>query len=453
MKNSMSVEKKVRTRIAPSPSGFLHIGTARTALFNFLFAKQQGGDFIVRIEDTDKARSDKKYEEDIFESFAWLGLAYDELYRQSERKEFYIKKIAELIKNNTAYISKEKSKNDESLEVEVVRLRNLGRKMTFEDTLRGEITFDTTELGDFVIARSTDDPLYQFAVVVDDADMNITHVIRGDDHISNTPRQILIQEAFGFERPIYTHIPMILASDRSKMSKRKSATAITEYRKQGFIKDALINYLALLGWNPGTEQEFFSLEELISLFSLEQLQKSGAVFDIDRLKWFNKEYRKKVPREQVVEDFKTSITSREGITQVLNRSEKAMDDILERFSIRKEFADAVHDGEFDFYERVPEIHKEGLIWKKDSAPTEIPERLAQVHALLEGVDARVFIYDSVKEALLSYAEEKGRGNVLWPLRYALSGKEKSPDPFLLAEALGKEETLSRIQKAIELWNN
>ncbi|MBT3283058.1 glutamate--tRNA ligase, partial [bacterium] len=231
--------KEIRTRIAPSPTGDLHIGTARTALFSYLFAKQNNGKFVVRIEDTDKERSTKESESDIFNGLKWLGLKEDELYRQSERTDIYKKYIQQMLDASTAYVSKEESKAKAGEQVEVVRLKNEGKKVEFEDMVRGKIEFDTTELGDFVIARSIDDPLYHLAVVVDDHEMAISHIIRGEDHISNTPRQILIQEALGIERPKYAHIPLILAPDRSKMSKRRNATSITEYRQKGYISSAL----------------------------------------------------------------------------------------------------------------------------------------------------------------------------------------------------------------------
>jgi glutamyl-tRNA synthetase len=447
----MNPEKKVRTRIAPSPSGFFHIGTARTSLFCYLYAKKMGGDFVVRIEDTDKSRTEKKYEDDILDGLAWLGLTYDELHRQSERTDVYVKKLQELVECDRAYISKEKAKDDETREVEVVRLRNPNTPLTFTDTIRGEITFDTTELGDFVIARSMSDPLYHFAVVVDDAIMDITHVIRGDDHISNTPRQILILEACGFERPQYTHLPMILAPDRSKMSKRKGAVAVTEYRAQGFLPGAIINYLALLGWNPGTEKELYTMEELVQDFSLDHLQKSGAIFDIEKLKWFNKEHRKLLPRDVVVHDLKTHLVGHESILAVLMRSPSAVNDLLERFATWGELDEAITVGEFDFYTRTPEVPREGLVWKKDPAPEGVKDRLLKIHELLETVDTTTFTYDNVKSAVWAYADTEGKGGVLWPMRYALSGKERSPDPFLLAEALGKEETLNRLSSAIQTF--
>ena len=227
-----------RVRIAPSPTGNLHIGTARTALFNFLFARKEGGVFIVRIEDTDKERNKPEYEKNIIDGFNWLGIKYDEFYRQSERADSHKKWLKKLIDENKAYLSKEEEGGNRD---EVIRFRNPNRDISFEDTVRGQVSFNTEELGDFVIARSMDEPLYHFAVVVDDFEMNINHVIRGEDHISNTPRQILIQEAIGAPRPKYSHIPLILAKDRSKMSKRHGAVSINEFKDRGFLPEAMVN--------------------------------------------------------------------------------------------------------------------------------------------------------------------------------------------------------------------
>ncbi len=450
-KNMNKDNKKVKTRIAPSPTGLLHIGTAHTALFNYLYAKKNGGAFVVRIEDTDKARCDDKFEEDIFEGLEWLGMKYDEMARQSERGDIYAEKIEELLSKDRAYVSKEEAKDGSGKEVEVVRLRNPGKKVSFTDRVKGEVTFDTSELGDFVIARSVTDPLYHLAVVIDDDEMGITHIIRGDDHVSNTPRQILIQEALGIKQPVYAHMPLILATDKTKLSKRKGAVAITEYRNQGFLPEAINNYLALLGWNPGTDKEIYTMEELIENFTIEHIQKGAAVFDIEKLKWLNREHRKKFSQDEILDSFFSKISDHPKILETLKRSKKAGEDVIERFSISSDFKKAIVEGEFDFYEKTPELTKDGLIWKKDKNPEDIKNRLEKIKELLDKIDDNDFVYDSIKDAVWDYAEERGRGDVLWPMRYALSGKDRSPDPFLLAEALGKVETLNRLDNAIKLF--
>ena len=280
------MSQKIITRFPPSPTGNFHVGSARTALFNFLFARKNNGKFILRIEDTDKARSKKEFEDDIFESLEWLGLKYDEFYRQSDRGKIYRTYIEKILDDGSIYEDEDK----------IIRFKNPNKKVKFNDLVRGEIEFDTTELKDFIIAKSVDEPRYHLAVVIDDFESNITHVIRGEDHISNTPRQILIQEAIGAPRPIYAHLPLILAPDRSKLSKRKhgESVSLNYYRDKGYSPEAMINYLALLGWNPGTEQEIFTLDELINVFDFSRVHKGGAIFDEKKLAWVNRKHFNKL---------------------------------------------------------------------------------------------------------------------------------------------------------------
>lgn len=441
---------KIVTRIAPSPTGPLHLGTARTALFNYLVARRHNGKFIIRIEDTDRERSNGEFEKDILDGLSWLGIAHDELFRQSERTEIYTKYLKQLVDSGKAYLSKEESTKTPGTQVEVVRLRNHGETITFEDQIRGEITFNTTELGDFVIARSITNPLYHLAVVVDDYEMKVTHVIRGEDHISNTPRQILIQRALGIKEPIYAHIPLILASDRSKMSKRKQEqgiTSITEYRENGYTKEALINYLAFLGWNPGTDKEIYSLKELVKDFSLKQIQKGGAVFDIQKLKWFNKEQIRKLSKENLVTIFDSTFPERIRELPLYSKEkvEQMIEIITDRISTFKELYDLAEEGEFDYFFSPPKM-KTKLFWKEDGEAT-AKKHLKMVMEKLEVLSSHEFSKEKIKDTVWSYAEEMGKGSVLWPMRVALSGKEKSPDPFTLASIFGKEETIKRLQDA------
>lgn len=442
MKNGI----QVKTRLAPSPTGMLHVGTARTALFNYLFARRHGGMFFVRVEDTDKMRSKPEYELNILNGLTALCLDNDGVSRQSENLPRHSAELGRLIAEGCAYVSNEPSKDDPARTVEVVRLKNTGKIITFHDEVRGDITFDTTELGDFVIARSVTDPLFHFAVVVDDHDMGITHVIRGEDHVSNTPRQILIQDALGYPRPTYVHIPLILATDRSKLSKRRGAVAVSEYLDEGYLPEALINFLALLGWNPGTEQELFSKEELVQCFDLGGLQKGGAVFDIERLKWMNREHMKRRDFSIVLEDVSARL-GRRAIVETLRVGEEVLRDAIERYSTYGEFVRAVEEGEFSFYETRPEYDTALLLFKKTQDAGEAREHLTQVKRLVEGL-LEPLRHEDVRSAVWPYAEEYGRGNVLWPMRCALSGKERSPDPFLLCEALGKTEALARFEAAL-----
>jgi len=388
--------KKPIVRIAPSPTGNLHVGTARTALFNYLFARNRGGKFLVRIEDTDLERSKKEYEENILKSFKWLGMEYDgELMRQSERTEIY-QKHAQIL------VGKGMAREDGT----AIILNNSKKEMSFQDLIRGEIKFeDVAE--EVVLIKSDGTPTYNFAVVVDDAEMKVTHVIRGEDHISNTPRQLVIMEALGFERPLYAHIPMILAPDRSKLSKRYGAVSLLEYREKGYLPQAMLNYLALLGWNPGTDQEIFIIEELIKEFSLEKIQKSAAIFDGKKLEWVNKEHIKRLPEE-----------------------------------VQKEMR-LKEVGELPYIKQSPELDPKFICWKAESKEN-TREYLEKVKTLL-----------SDPAAIMKYAEtvgseSGGRGKVLWPLRYALSGEHSSPDPFTLLDVLGQEEAKNRIENAIKV---
>ena len=391
------MSEKVVVRIPPSPTGYFHIGRARTALFNYLFAKKHKGEIVFRIEDTDKERSKKEYEEDIIESLKWLGISYDSgPFRQSERADVYKRYVQKMLDEGTAYVSNE----PEGENKEVIRFKNPNKVITFTDAVRGEISFDTTDLKDFVVARNIDDALYHLTVVVDDHEMGVTHVIRGDDGISNTPRQILLQEAIGAARPTYAHVPLILAPDRSKMSARHGATSLRDFRAAGYLPEAVVNYLALLGWNPGTDQEIFSMEELIEQFELNKIQKGGAIFDEKKLDWINKEHIKRLPEDV----------------------QKAM---------RVKEVEAL-----PYMTTSPTVEASKLLWKETSVE-DTKKYLEHVKSLVGDADA-----------IMAYAEEVGKGAVLWPLRYALSGEEKSPDPFILMEVLGKDESLKRINAAL-----
>ncbi len=438
----------VRVRLPPSPTGYCHVGTARMAIVNYLFARKNGGAIVFRSEDTDTERSSRAYEEDIKESLSWLGLSWDEFYRQSERGDVYTKAIQKLLEEDKAYASEEESKKEPGTRVEVIRLRNPGARITFTDVVRGSITFDTTELTDFVIARSLDNPLYHLAVVVDDTDMGITHVIRGEDHISNTPRQILIQEALGAPRPIYAHYPLHLASDRSKLSKRKGDVAVKNYRESGFLPNALLNYLATLGWTPPSGKEILSLTEMIAEFSLDGLHKSGAVFDVEKLRWFNREYLLQLPDEQFRTEALTWMKKAHSHLRWDERTgEKILPLIQERISVWSDITAFAEQHEFDYFFTKPTLEKDKISMKKVEAHTTVAY-LLHVASLLQ--DVELFSESKVKDALWDYATKEGRGAVLWPFRYSLTGREKSADPFFVASVIGKEETLSRVREGIEM---
>jgi len=458
----------IKTRIAPSPTGNFHVGTARTALFNYLFARHHGGKFLLRIEDTDYERSKKKFEEDIIEGLTWLKIEWDEtIIRQSEHREVYATYLHNLLETGKAFycphtekkLEEEKNgqiKNkapllhrcdarDKLLDKGVIRFKNNEKLIkTFDDIIKGQVGIFPAPFGDFVLAKNTRTPLYNFAVVVDDHETRISHVIRGEDHLPNTPKQILIQEALGFARPQYAHLPLLLGADRSKLSKRHGATSIQEYRDEGYLADALFNFLALLGWNPGTEQEVFSRTELVELFSLDRVQKSGAIFDIVKLNWMNNQYiGKKLPEEltmlampyisNLLQDQKSKIKNQnEYIEKIL---------VLEQPRINK-LSELPEKIEYFFKE--PQYEKELLRWKSMS-DEKLQQSLIHATKIIENIPEEHWNIKYIESTLLKEAETyNNRGELLWPLRVALSGKKASPGPFEIMAILGKQTTLRRI---------
>lgn len=442
-----SLKKDVIVRFAPSPTGNLHIGGARTALFNYLFAKHLKGKFLLRIEDTDVARSKDEYTNNILDGLKWLGLLWDndEILKQSNRTDIYKKYIEDLISNGKAYISKEEIKN-EGDRAEVIRFKNPNEKIRFNDLIRGDIEFDTTELGDFIIAKSLSEPIFHLTNVVDDIEMGVTHIIRGEDHISNTPRQIAIWRAIGAPEAIYAHIPLILAPDRSKLSKRHGAVSLIEYKDRGYLPEAIVNYLSLLGWNPGTEKEIMSLSEIVELFDISKVQKGGAIFNEEKLKWINKEHIKLTPAdkiESIIESFVSKSYSESNLASINKSAFYEM--IKERVTVFGEIKESIEKGEFDFYFKMPIFEDmNAIVWKKDSIEN-AKENLKACLGILNNLSESDFKKEILKEKIWPLAEEKGKGNVLWPLRYSLSGKKESPDPFVLMSILGKKEVINRIK--------
>lgn len=434
---------KIVTRIAPSPTGKFHIGGLRTALYNYFYARQNSGVFIVRSEDTDKERSRKEYEDNMLEALSWLGVEHDAFYRQSDRTEIYIEHIEKLIANNHAYEGEDSSDGTGK----VIRFKNPNIDVTFHDLVLGDITFNTEELGDFVIARTKDSPLYHLTVVVDDGLSGVTHVIRGQDHISNTARQILILEAMGFSRPLYAHIPLILSEGGGKMSKRDpNVYPVTEYREMGILPDALINFMSMIGWNPGDEREIFSKEELVEVFSLERVQKKGSVYNIEKLYWINKEHLKKLSNLELDEYFKKFLPKEINDTLYL----KLRTLLTERISYGKEIVDMYEVGEFSYYLETPTIEDTSkIIWKQGTAD-DAKRHLSWLLETFENAsDSDFETEEKVKNLVWEYAEKEGKGDVLWPLRYTLTGQEKSPNPFFIAFVVGKEEVTKRIKNILK----
>lgn len=475
IKKPKKINTKIRLRFPPSPTGPLHIGNARTILFNYLFAKQHKGEAVLRIEDTDKERSKQEWVQNIIDELKWLGIEWDEgpdvdgkfgPYKQSQRTDIYKKYLEFLLTEKKAYFcvctpeeleakrqdqasrglapkydGKCRDKNHTS---GLIRFKIAEKKVGFEDLVRGKVEFDMSLLGDMVIAKDLETPLYHFAVVIDDYEMQISHIIRGEDHISNTPKQILLQEALGFYQPIYAHLPLMLNADKSKMSKRTGDTAVSDYHANGYLPEALINFMVLLGWNPGTEKEIFSLDKLIKEFSIEKVQKGGAVFNMQRLDFINGFYIRQKPVDRLTKlclPYLPPEAAEKFPKKTLEKIVKAYQTRLKKLSDITELAD------FFFKDKL-EYGKDMLKWKK-MTDEEIKKSLGHSVEILSGVGN--WDIKNLEKSLLSAAEKfnKDRGNLLWPLRVALSGKEASASPFEIAEILGKEATLQRIQSAID----
>jgi glutamyl/glutaminyl-tRNA synthetase len=435
------------TRFAPSPTGLLHAGNYRTAVFAYLFAKHSGGSFIVRIEDTDLARSKPEYEANIFDALEWLKLPADKKYRQSEHRPRHRELLEKLVADGTAYVSKETPQKPGDRE-EVIRFKNPGGEVSFADVIHGEIVTKVDDLGDFIIARSFDEPVFHFAVVVDDADEGVTHVIRGGDHISNTARQMLIYRALGFSLPLYAHLPLIMDSNHKKLSKRFGAKALTEYRDEGILPEAMLNYLAFLGWNPGDGREYLTHEELAEAFDLSRVQKGSAIFDEVKLFSVNQYWMRTLSIDEFIARGNFS-----GYDADILR--KAVPLLQERVRTFKEAREMLA-GELLCLFEDPILDRNLLVAK------ELPEHPGMTKTALEGLSEAVKALPegvssgAVKEALMPLADAEeakgkgGRGAVLWPLRYALSGQERSPDPFTLIAVLGAEKAVSHIRKAIAI---
>lgn len=477
----------MRVRFAPSPTGPFHIGSARTVLFNWLFARQHGGAFVLRIEDTDVARSQKEFEENIFESIRWLDLSWDEgpdvggsygPYRQSERLYVYEKYLTQLLQEKRAYYcfcTKEQLEADRQAMLAqglvpkysgrcralsasesdarikggaqaVIRFRATEGALVVHDLIRGKIEFDASLIGDVIIAKNLREPLYNFTVVIDDALMQITHVIRGEEHLSNTPRQIILQRTLGFEEPKYAHLPLILTSDRRKLSKRHAESALNEYRAQGYLPEALINFLALLGWHPDDKTEILTREELIEKFDLKRAQKAGAVFNEEKLNWLNAHYLRHMPLDTLQRRLANFIpASWMRDSDLLLRAIETERERMEKLSDFRKRA--------RFFFELPSYDWTLLMWPREAHDDATREKNRANLILLEQTITNIkeedFTREHLEAALMPLTEVWGRGALLWPLRAALSGSEASPGPFDLLYALRKNETMQRLRLAIQ----
>ncbi len=471
---------KIVTRFAPSPTGFLHIGGVRTALFAYLWAKKNNGTFILRIEDTDKEREVAGSIDHIKESLKWLGINWDSgPYIQSERLEIYKKYAQTLIEKGLAYpdpytseeIDAFRKKADEEKRPFLYRNH---RPETFEkwdgtkplrlkvpeikrykwhDEVRGDLEAGEEALDDFILIKSDGYPTYNFAHIIDDYEMGVTHIMRADEFISSTPRFLSLYDALGITPPVFVTLPPILKDDRTKkLGKRDGAKDILEYREEGYLPEAMRNFLALIGWNPGTEQEIFSHDELVEAFDIHKIQKAGGAFNETKLLWLNHEWIKRMPKEELFETIKSKITSFNPNFSIDSSTlEKLTPIIIERLQKWGDLTDMLKSGEFDYVFSAPNIEKDKLKWKEEADFENTKAHLEKAMNAFEGLsDDKWDNFDNLKQLIWDYATEKGRGSVLWPIRFALTGKEKSPDPFVVASILGKNETISRIKKAISL---
>jgi len=489
----MSSEESIRVRIAPSPTGLLHVGTVRTALFNYYFARQNKGKFIIRIEDTDTARSTKEYEENIITGLQNLGLVADEdpikggpfgPYRQSERKATYRPYLEQLLAEGKAYYcyctkeelekvhkeqmaqkqaprypgtchgrSEEDKKNRiaEGI-VPVIRLKIPGslKTVVFKDLIRGKIEQHTKELDDFIIAKDLDNPLYNFVVVIDDVMMKITHIIRGEDHIPNTFKQVLIYQAIGVKNPPhFAHLPLILNSDKTKLSKRKNKVSINDYLGEGYLPEAILNFLSLLGWNPGNNQEVMDLNTITSLFNLGKVQKSSAVFDTTKFLWINGQYIRSLPFEKFIERSRNFLgkyaeqnpTLLEHALVLIQERCKKLSDIPELL------APLLEEKDIDI----------SLLTSQKIPPTtvalalEIGQRIMQNWNRSEAFTLvnKAEICEELKQLFLKeiVAHNLKNGDVLWPIRAALSGQQSSPGAFEMIWFSGREKSLQKLKIA------
>lgn len=486
---------KPRVRFAPSPTGYFHIGSARTALFNWLVAKKYGGKFIIRIEDTDVKRSKPEFEKDIIDGMKWLGLFWDEglemggeygPYRQSENFNIYEKYLRQLIDAGQAYYCfcseeeleakrqdalsrgemfiydghcrnfspEEVQKKLENKESFVIRLKMPEKKFIFNDIIRGKIEFDGDLIGDQVIAKNFHLPLYNFTVVVDDHNMEITHVIRGEDHISNTPKQIALYEALGWPAPVFGHLPLILDVNRAKLSKRFGAVAVNEYRRDGYLPEALVNFLVFLGWHPEEKtgegaKEVLSKEELIQQFSLERVQKSGAIFNVEKLNWLNGEHIKKMPLNDFTEQAVLFLIPALGekVTKDIDYLKKVLALHQERVKKLSELPNLV-----GYFFDLPDYPSELLYWQ-DMTKADLAINIDLLINLFSNLEEANFTKKQLEVILMPEAEKRGRGQLLWPLRVALSGAKNSAGPFEIMDIIGKSETLKRLEIAKEKLSN
>ncbi|PYR98340.1 MAG: glutamate--tRNA ligase [Acidobacteria bacterium] len=425
---------EVRVRFAPSPTGYLHVGGARTALFDWLFARQHNGTFILRIEDTDVERSSEEMTRGILDAMTWLGLHWDEgPYFQSKRLDLYRELAERLVSGGHAYL-------DEG----AIRFRVPEGRVTYQDAVFGEISVESDTIENFVLLRSDKHPTYHLSVVVDDIDMRISHVIRGADHISNTPKQILLYRALGASLPVFAHLPLILGPDKTRLSKRHGATSVSAYQEQGILPEAMRNFLALLGWAPGNDQEMFDDEALIQAFSLQGISKANAVFNPEKLAWFNAQYIARLPHDKVVEYLRPEYAKvglwRDSFEKEDREWFRSLIDLYRpRAKVLQDFPRQSRIFLTDHVEFDPTAVEKFL---KDETVRGHLRRLADRLAALPE-----FNHHSIEEAVRGLANELGvkPGVLMNPARVALTGQSVAPGLFDVMVLFGRENTVQRLR--------
>lgn len=483
------MEKKLKVRFAPSPTGPFHIGGARSALFNWLVARHADGTFLVRIEDTDLKRSTKESEENIKDSLKWLGMNWDEgidvggphgPYRQTERLDLYKKEVQRLLDEGKAYYcycsaeeleksrkaqldagktpiydehcrhltEEEKAKYEAEGRKPVVRLKvRKDGVFAFDDMVRGHVEFQAAGVGDFIIMKSDGIPVYNFAVVIDDAFMEVTHVIRAEEHLSNTPRQLAIYEALGYKPPKFGHISLILGEDHKKMSKRHGATSVTEYRNMGYLPEAVVNYLALLGWTPKGEQEIFTEEELIKQFSMKRVSSNDAVFDINKLNWINFQYMKKLDADQLYDLIVPFLVKAGYVDAAVSEGKKDwLKKVIWFMKDHIYFAGQAAEELKFFFEDMPELTDEDVlaVMKEETSGKLLKAFIEDLKAL------ETFDQAEIKKCFNACMKAQGiKGKAAYePTRIALTGATQGPGMFEMMELFGREKTMDRLEAAL-----
>ena len=472
------MNKSPCVRFAPSPTGKLHLGGARTALFNWLYAKHNGGNFFLRIEDTDRERSKQEYTDQILNSLEWLGLGWSEpLIYQSKRNLIYKEEVQKLLDNGRAYrcfltkeelqVAREKAKKeggefrvpktyrDLSLDDQkglinsgqsfTIRLKIPSKGSTFfEDKIYGKINVNNNEIDDFIIVRSDGSPTYNFTVVVDDNNMGINYVIRGEDHISNTPKQILIYSALNYPVPNFAHLPMILGSDKKRLSKRHGAAAVEDFREQGYSVDALLNYIAMLGWNSGSEDELFSLEDLISKFDINKIQKKGAVYDEKKLHWVAGQHMIRKSEKNLLNEIREDDPNWQK-----HSKDTYIFSVLKLMKIRAKTLNELKEACAYFFSDPKDFDENAIIkrWKDKSVNKLINNFITRLEKLSNWSqkDLDESLRDTAQEMAVSAAK------LIHPVRLAVSGQSHGPGLFELIELLGKMTTLRRLRKALDIF--